>query len=128
MPPDKPSFICLGVVHLDVAALDVAGPGVEGVRTARSSMANPSPVTNAGSFVRPGSPWSNTRTVNRPGSADEQTRVLGPVGALELAASRKIWAAASQSGAVKNMGSTTPWSLISGERPLPSMVLVPVSW
>ena len=31
MPPDKPSFICLGVVHLDIAALDVAGPGVEGV-------------------------------------------------------------------------------------------------
>ena len=34
MPPDSPVLYCLGVVHLDVAALDVAGPGISGVRTA----------------------------------------------------------------------------------------------
>ena len=64
--------MCLGVVHLDVAALDVAGPGVEGVGPPVRSMENPSPVTNAGSFVRPGSPWSNTRTLNRPGGAESR--------------------------------------------------------
>ena len=61
------------VVHLDVAALDVAGPGVERYRgPPLRSMEKPSPVNVAGSFVRPGSPWSKTRTVNRPGAADSR--------------------------------------------------------
>ena len=42
-PLDEPEM-CLAVVHLDVAALDVAAPGVDAVGAAESSMENRSPV------------------------------------------------------------------------------------
>ena len=62
--------MCLGVVHLDVAALDVAGPGVEGVWTPVELDGEPVPGDECWVVRAPGSPWSNTKTLNRPGSAD----------------------------------------------------------
>ena len=65
------------LLHLDVAALDVAAPGVGGVGAPESSMEKPSPVISPREL--PGSPWSNTWTMN-----SAVPRVLRDTGRLVL--------------------------------------------
>ena len=90
-------------------------------------MANPSPVTNAGSLVRPGSPWSNTSTVNRPGGSEGSgvswdRYVPLELGRIQEDLGRRLAVGGSDEDGINN--AVKPDRL---ERVAPSSTLVPVS-
>ena len=67
----------------DVAAFDVAGPGVEGVRTADQLDGEPIPGDERWVVRAPGLTLVEHQNVESAGQRGRQTRVLGPICALE---------------------------------------------
>ena len=117
----------VGSLDLDVAALDVAGPRVEGVRA-------------SGQFYGKAVPGDERRVLRSAGLSlvehkdseparwrGQQLGVLGPISAVELGRVQEQLVRRLAIGRSEDRGSTTPWSLI-GVNVLAPMTLVPASW
>ena len=122
----KPDYV-LGVVHLDVPALDVAGPGVDGVWATEELDGEAVPGDECRVVRAARLTLVEHQNGESAGQRGRQRRVLGPVGAVELGRIQEDLRRRLAVGGGEDDGINNAVKPDRRETRAPSTVLVPVS-